>query len=45
MYATDWDDHPSEGSAEKTPHHPEGGLDAEVRTTVLVADELGVVGK
>ena len=35
-----WDNDPSKGTAEKPPDHPEGGLNSEVRSTVLVTDEL-----
>ena len=45
VYATDGNDHPCKGSAEKTTDHPEGGLDTEVGTTILVPDEFRVIGK
>ena len=45
VYATNRNDHPCKGSAEKATDHPKGGLDAEVGTTVFVTDEFRVVGK
>ena len=39
------DDGPGKGPAEESPHHPERGLRAHVRPAILVADELGRVGK